>query len=341
MNGPAGTLVCGVNWLGDACMALPALTRYRAAHPGERIIVLTKRAMQPFWRLVPAVDELLTLDPRVDGLLAVRRALRADPCTRAIILPNSWRAALAPWVAGVPERIGAHRGLRDILLTRRIDHPAMRDPGAHQQLEYEALFELPPAANAPSGPLLTIPPEAQAAVARLLPEGAAPWVGMVPGAARGPSKQWPLERFADVARQLLAADGVRVCLLGTGREAALCARIAGATPGALNMAGRTPLAELVAILGRCACVVSNDSGGMHLAAVCGTPVAAVFGLTDPAKTGPIGSGHRILMAPGLPRGRDIGRRSAAAAEALAAVPAEAVVEAVRALLGRRTEMAFG
>ena len=339
MSASPATLVCAVNWLGDGCMALPALARYRAAHPGERIVVLAKPKQHAFWRLVPSVDAVLPLTPGLGGLLAVRHALAAEPCARAIVLPNSWRAALAPWLARVPERIGARRGLRGLLLTRRVDAPAMHDPGAHQQLEYEALFGNAPDAPAPPGPLLAIPPAAQVAAERLLPEGAAPWVGLLPGAARGPSKQWPVERFAEVAHQLRVTDGVRVCLLGTGREASLCARIAGATGDALNLAGRTPLAELAAILARCACVLSNDSGGMHLAAVCGTPVAAIFGLTDPAKTGPVGSGHRILMAPGYTRGRDIGRRSAAAAEALAAVPAEAALEAVRALLGRRVEVA--
>lgn len=320
-------------------MALPALTRYRMAHPDQRIIVLAKPNMHAFWRLVPAVDELQALNPGLNGLMAVRRALASKPCDRAIILPNSWRSALAPWLAGIPVRIGAGRGLRDLLLTHAIEAPAMRDPAIHQQCEYEALFGIEPEAEALPPSLLTIPPESENKVKKLLEPGNAPWVGMLPGAARGPAKQWPPERFAEVARHLQTHDGVRICLLGTEAESGLCAGIAESAGGGLNLAGRTPLAELAAVLSRCACVISNDSGGMHLAAICGTPVVAIFGLTDPAKTGPCGSGHRILMAPGVSRSRDIRRCSKAAQHALEAVTSEAAIEAIRGILGQRAEIA--
>lgn len=338
------TLIVSVNWLGDCCMALPALQAWRAAHPGEWLAVLTKPGLRTFWAMAPVADDVCLLDPGPSGLWAARRRLRAVRFDEAIVLPNSWRAALAPWLAGIPRRTGVSRGARDRLLTRIVPDAIQRDVARHQMWEYAALLgvrePMIDAAGTVAGRLLVPAPESCRRMAGLLPEGGA-WVGMLPGAARGPAKQWPAERFIETGRRLVRDAGVHVAVLGTAGEAGVCGAVAtGIGKAAVNLAGRTPLPELAAALGRCSCVVCNDSGGMHLAAVMGTPVVAVYGVTDPAKTGPVGRGHRIVSAPDVARSRDVERDSVRARAALEAVPADAVADAALAVLGVRTEFAY-
>ena len=97
------------------------------------------------------------------------------------------------------------------------------------------------------------------------------------------------------------------------------------------MHGKTSLAELASVLSGCAAALSNDSGGMHLATAAGTPVAAVFGLTDPAKTGPLGNAA-VVAAEGVRHSRAIPRESAAATAALRSVRPARVLAALEKLL---------
>ena len=154
-------------------------------------------------------------------------------------------------------------------------------------------------------------------------------LGVIPGAARGSSKQWPPARFVETVRRVRAAEACRVAVFGTGAEHDLCDGIVRAleTP-ALNLAGQTDLATLAAGLARCDVVLSNDCGGMHLAAAVGTRVVAVFGVTDPRRTGPLGGGHRIIAAEGVRPDRDVPRESIAATAALRSITSEQVGGAV-------------
>ena len=105
----------------------------------------------------------------------------------------------------------------------------------------------------------------------------------------------------------------------------------------MSLGGQTSIAELVSLLGNCRLAVTNDSGGMHLAAASGTPVVAVFGITDPATTGPLGKGHQIIRADGAAASRDVPRDSAKAREALASIRPETVLEAAELALSEATE----
>ncbi len=116
-------------------------------------------------------------------------------------------------------------------------------------------------------------------------------------ASRWTTKTWPAANFAAVARHLQQSRRVTVTLLGAPEDEACCAGIAAALDGPChNLAGRTPLAETGAILGRADLLLANDSGPVHMAAAVGTPALVLFGPTDPARTGPFGSGHRVVQS---------------------------------------------
>jgi heptosyltransferase-2 len=120
------------------------------------------------------------------------------------------------------------------------------------------------------------------------------WV-FAPGAEYGPAKCWPAGHYAALARALHAGSGQPVLLLGSPKEAALCEGIAHEAAGACRvLAGRTSLAEAMALIAAARGVVSNDSGLMHVAAAFGVPQAALFGSTSPEHTPPLNPRARVL-----------------------------------------------
>ncbi len=117
--------------------------------------------------------------------------------------------------------------------------------------------------------------------------------------SRWPSKNWPPEHFAALARLLLRDPRLRLSLLGGAADEAVCARIAEGLDETrvANLAGRLSLVELGGWLRSMDLLIANDSGPVHMAAAVGTPTLVLFGPTDAARTGPYGPGHRIIRAP--------------------------------------------
>ena len=117
------------------------------------------------------------------------------------------------------------------------------------------------------------------------------WV-LVPGAEYGPAKRWPAAHFATLAEQLVAQHQMPVLLLGSGKDADVCAQIASsvnaAHPGTCHdLAGRTSLQDAIALVAKARAMVSNDSGLMHVAAALGVPQVAIFGSSSPLHTPPL------------------------------------------------------
>jgi heptosyltransferase-2 len=328
---PETRLIVLPTWLGDNAMALPAVQALRRQRPDDRIVLLAKSGLAPLWALAAASDESVTLRFGLGGTLATAAAVRACRCAAAYLLPNSIRSALAPWLAGVPRRIGRSGHCRRLLLTGIVPPPADIPP-PHQSLEYADILGVDRDACRAEPPHLRFPQELTLRVAAILGvTGGIPFPGgiaLLPGAARGPSKRWPAERFAAVGRELAARTGRLIYVLGGKSERELCAAVAtGIGSAARDLSGRTALDELACLLASCAVAVTNDSGGMHLAAVAGTRVVAIFGLTDPRRTGPLGGGHALILDEGLARDRAIARDSAAAERALLAIQPDRVIAA--------------
>ena len=135
-----------------------------------------------------------------------------------------------------------------------------------------------------------------------------------------------------VAARLARERGCVVLALGGPDDVPAGVAVAGAAGDRGRiLAGRTGLEEWAAVLARCSLAVSNDSGGMHLAAAVGTPGVAIFGRTDPDRTGPLGGRCTVVQSPG-DRNRDVGRADAEAVRRLDAVRADKVMEACLARL---------
>ena len=324
-------LIVSPNWLGDVVMALPAVRRLLRERPGLRPTVLAKPAVAPLWGFVEGVGDVVRLERGTRATFAMGRALRTRRFAEALILPTSFRSALIPWLARIPRRRGTAFHARWALVNDRVRFT----PG--ERAMHQSREDLKILCGDTDGDLADTgfhPPRDRELLRRLgVPEGDGPLVGLVPGAARGVSKRWP--HFSEAARGLAAArPGARFVVCGARAEAEVCADVARALgAAAADVAGRTSLPEFASVLTQCDCVLCNDSGGMHLASAAGVPVVAVFGRTDPAKTGPIGPRATLVRAEGVTVSRAISRDDPEAVAALASIAPECVVAACLAALG--------
>ncbi|MBL8703659.1 MAG: lipopolysaccharide heptosyltransferase II [Rhodospirillales bacterium] len=283
----AGTLVIGPAWIGDMVLAHSLFQRLKADAPERRLAVAAPPWTLPLLRFMPEVDEAIAL-PFGHGELEllerrrIGRNLARAGFDRAILLPNSLKSALVPWFAGIPTRIGYAGEGRSVLLTdaRRLDKAAL--PRTVDR--FVALAGDGP----PAPPRLSLPPgAADGALAALgLQRPAGRLLALCPGAEYGEAKRWPAAYFAEVARTHLAKGG-QAWLFGGPGDRAIAQEVADAAPGAVVLAGRTDLAQAVALLSLADAVVTNDSGLMHVAAALGRRVVAIYGSSSPDMTPPL------------------------------------------------------
>jgi len=334
---PERILVRGVNWLGDVVMTTPALLRLRERFPQAHIALLVPEKLHDLWLDHPAVNEIIPFAPG-EGLFSVSRKLRAGSFDLGLVLPNSPRSALEVRLSGIPRRVGYAGPCRNWLLTQPIpprpggvpmrkrpageirrlisssttatpyaSHATHQSP-AHHIHQYLHLAATLGASPEPLAPHLFITPEAVEAVKKKfeLAGTGQPTFGLNPGAEYGPAKRWPSERFVAAAVELQRRTNCRWLLFGGHADAGLARQIstqitqhATRSADALNLAGKTSLRELMALLKLCRVLLTNDSGPMHVAAALGTPVVVPFGSTSPELTGPGMPGdprHRLLKS---------------------------------------------
>ena len=319
-------LVISPGWIGDAIMSMPALQQFQAAYPATVMTILAKPNLLPLWGMYSPPHRQLA----ITGNWQTTAAIMHGHFAGVFIFPNSVRSALLPWLAAVPERVGLSGHWRRWLLTKVAAAP-VEATHHHQVWEYAAILGVEALQRPPLEMPVTARRQAEQRVAGL----ARPLIGVLPGAARGPAKRWPAEHFAAAAQALQIQTGGSVLVMGGTGDAESCAEVArGAGKDVLNMAGATSLTEWAALLALCAVVLCNDSGGMHLAAAVGAPVVAVFGLTDPARTGPRSARSRVLQH-SCDQDRAVPRDSRRAIAALQAVTTAEVLEAALELLQER------
>jgi lipopolysaccharide heptosyltransferase II len=278
------------NWLGDTVMAVPALRALRSALPASRIVL----AGPWVGMLVDhgLADVLVTYPRTWTGRLRTADSVRRFGGHTAVLLPNSFESAVAAMYWGAERRAGFQAGAREWLLTDCIPLPS---PRLHQIDEYLLLTQLVGAPAIGREPRLSPPgPESEARreVQKLLgdvgatPRGGGRLVGVHLGAAYGPAKVWPLPRLREFCAAMRASGDIAL-LLGTATDARLASEVAEAGP-VPSLVGRDRPDLLPGLLTELDVLVSGDTGVAHLAAALGTPVAALFGPTDPAVTAPRG-----------------------------------------------------
>jgi len=284
-------LVVAPNWLGDCVMALPVLRAIRRAHPDDPLAILAKPGPAALFQAEGSADSVVYRS----GLLGDARKLRESGYSEAWLLPNSFRSALAPWLAGIPERIGYDTDRRGALLTHRVQR---QPPREHQLRDYDALLRSRAIEPDREAPRLPVTAKALDRAAPAL-DGAGldrdgPLALLAPGAAFGWTKRWPPESYGALGDLLVERGLGCAVVIGPGEES-LGAGAAASARSRLPVLGPDldPL-ELVALFSCARVVVGNDSGPVHLAAAAGVPVVVLFGPTDPGRTAPTGAPARVL-----------------------------------------------
>ena len=286
------SLVIAPQWIGDAVMTEPLLARLAAR--GERLSVAALPWVAPVYRAMPQVSEVIEL-PFAHGRLdwSGRKRIADELHGRfdaAYVLPNSMKAALIPFLARIPRRVGYHGEGRYGVLNERLPNPEGRPP---MVAFYSALAG--DSESLDERPRLQLSDAALAAVTDAADVRRGRYWAFAPGAEYGPAKCWPASHYAELARSLHAAHGWPVLLLGSSKEVALCESIADSAPLACRvLAGKTSLHDAMALIAAARGVVSNDSGLMHVAAAFGVPQVAVFGSTSPEHTPPLNARARVL-----------------------------------------------
>ncbi|MCE9519025.1 MAG: lipopolysaccharide heptosyltransferase II, partial [Verrucomicrobia bacterium] len=280
-------LVRSPNWLGDACMALPAVRALKKGRSDLKLTVLTPAKLGDLWKMIPEVDGVILKDAK-EGTGSVARKIRAAAAfDAAILFTNSVRSALEIWRAGVPRIVGYRGKLRSWLVNQFIREPSGDQPPLHHARRYLRIAECCGAKT--DDPLLFATPAPL--------NSASIQIGICAGAEYGPAKRWPLERFAEVATRLSAQmPEIEWVLVGAPGEKEMGVKLSALLARArhVNLVGKTSLTELIAGLQRCRLLLTNDTGTMHLAAALGVPTVSIFGSTEPILTGPLGGNHRVV-----------------------------------------------
>ena len=277
-------LVVAPNWIGDALMAQPLFARLHEKLPGLELDVLAPQWIAAVARRMPEVREVIPA-PFRHGALELRsrwkigRELRARGYDQAIVLPNTWKAALVPFFADIPLRSGyvgeSRYGLLNLLYRKN----------GGSMLEHYARLSEPPGSKLkqplPAPHLRVAPQEIAAAKRRFAIAGE--YAVLCPGAEYGPAKRWPY--FGELAKRL----DLPVVLLGSANDRPAAEGIPGR-----NLVGATTLDDAIALIAGARFVVSNDSGLMHIAAALGRPQVALFGSSSPRHTPPASDAARVL-----------------------------------------------
>jgi len=281
------------NWLGDLLMARPFLHALRASCGDAELWAIGTPASRLLDR-----EQLWHRWIGLDAAVSMRDAhspFEGLPFDAGVALPPSFSSAWMLWRLGVARRIGFASDGRSWLLTHAVRRPARGE--RHLSEEYLSLGESLAIGRVELPLLLPGDEDRAQASARLRRLGIerAPLAVLGPGAAYGPAKRWPAERFAALGRRLIAR-GHRLLLAGAAEDRDAADAIATVIgEGAHTVAGETSLSEQLALCAAARLTITNDSGLAHLAAAAGAATVVIFGSTSSAWTSPLGPRARVVQ----------------------------------------------
>ncbi len=283
-------LVIQTAFLGDVILTLPLLRMLRVLDGVRSLAVLTTPTGAEFMRTQDAVDRIIIYDKRgadagFRGFMRTVSDLRRCGFAHAVVPHRSFRSALMPLLALVPDRVGFDESGGRLFLTKRVRYRSR----AHEIERLAALAEACGAPAADAGPVFSVvvPASGLSEVSEALrSRGVEEGGGLVVAApgSRWATKRWDPARFGGSLRELSREFSLTPVVTGArGEEDVGAATAAAAGPDAVDLTGALSMGGWIALLGRADLAVSNDSAAAHVAAGTGTPVVAVFGPTVPAQ----------------------------------------------------------
>jgi 3-deoxy-D-manno-octulosonic-acid transferase/heptosyltransferase-1 len=307
-------LIVKLSAIGDVIHTLPALNAIRRQYPQAQIT----------WVVEAAAAELIIGHPALNRVIVSRRKqwikqlkgpqwktalreitafiqqLRDTRYDVVIDFHALLKSALLVFLARGHRKIGFGKGMQHmehsyLVLNERVAPVDMEIHALTRQLmlieaigvhSREVVYDIPISADDER--------QVKALLAAHGMNAARPLLAINP-VALWDTKLWFNDRFSDLADRLISIHGVEIVFTGAKADVPVIEEIrAMMTKSAANLAGKTSLKMLAAIYRKAVCVVSTDTGPMHLAAAVGTPVAAIFGPTAPWRTGPFGAGHQVI-----------------------------------------------
>ncbi len=315
--------------LGDVVQALPALTALRKSFPQAKISWLIRPEFAPLIQNHPHLSETIIFDRKSLGrawysphafasMLQLIRKLRQSRFDAVVDLQGLFRTASLARLSGCKKRFGPAnaREFGSVFYTRKVS----QDQNCTHVVDfYLKIVKALGASDIKPEFVLPLDQPSADSVKRKLEHhniNFGEYAVFVPGSLH-PSKQWPIERFAELANKISGPQAGEVSLkvdkfkipiiaIGTGSEKGLIEKLTGlAKVPIINFTGRTNLSELVALLKYAKIVVSNDTGPGHIAAVLGTPLVMMFSWSNPARIAPYGRAECMVAKEPYGRGTQI------------------------------------
>jgi heptosyltransferase-2 len=302
-------VVRGTNWVGDSVMTLPALRALRRVLPQAEITLVVRPSAKGIFADVDFIDHLLIYDRRnAFSIPAQIKAWRQRQFDLAVLFQNAFEAALIPFLAGVPLRLGYATESRQALLTHPLALPDWRS-SRHEVFYYlylitaleQLLFGRSEICEAVPDASLQISEARKTEAENLLRaygvrEGE-PVIALCPGSINSRAKRWPTEAYAALADRLIDSHR-QVLLIGSADEAEVTREVTRRMQQhPIVLTGKTSLDQITAVLSLVDLVVTNDTGPAHIAAALGRPTLVIFGPTNPLTTRPFAPEAEILRHP--------------------------------------------
>ncbi|QIZ78350.1 lipopolysaccharide heptosyltransferase II [Ferrimonas lipolytica] len=302
-------LVVGPAWIGDMVMAHSLLRRIKQDDPAAIIDVLAPTFSLPVVRRMAEVNEVIDLpfkhgDFDLKGRRQLGQQLKRNGYDKALILPRALKAAVAPFFAGIPTRVGFSGELRSWMLTDARKRKPREIDGKIVDMTVKRFISLGLSRSDAEQPFEILNPELQLneanrdqALAKLGLTLDKPVVCICPGAEYGPAKQWPMTSHQALAEQLVE-QGYQVWVIGSPKEATAGDEIAVSGHADIhNLCGKTALVDTVDLFGAATAVVSHDSGLMHVAAATGAKTIGIYGSSSPEFTPPLSDNSVVVSQP--------------------------------------------
>ena len=315
---PRRILIIKPSALGDIALALPALASLRKSFPDAHIAWFIRPEFAPLLEENKNLDEIIIFDRKLLGkwwlrpkafvaLLHLIRKLRAEKFDLVIDFQGLFRTALFAWFTGCKKRVGmqAAREFASNFYTQKIPQDS---DSIHVIDYYQKIAAAAGAVTISDDYNLAPSPQAVESVNALLADrnlAGRKYAVLVPGSAHA-NKCWPEENFAQLAEKIASQFNLDIVAVGTTDEKTITENINSlANVPIIDMAGKTDIPQLIALLNGAQIVISNDTGPGHIAVALGIHIVMIFGLTNPARIGPYKKPHAIAAVDSYDRSHEI------------------------------------
>ncbi|HZN06360.1 MAG TPA: lipopolysaccharide heptosyltransferase II [Pyrinomonadaceae bacterium] len=302
-------VVRGTNWVGDSIMTIPALRALRRILPDASITLAVRPGAKGIFSEVDFIDDVLVYDRRnAFSVFGQVREWKKREFDLAVLFQNAFEAALIPFLAGVPVRLGYATESRQAMLTHPLPLPDWRST-KHEVFYYlylitaleQMLFRTSTVCEGDPDVSLSITESRKSEASELLRSHGVSEeksvVAICPGSINSRAKRWPAEAYAALADRLIE-DRRNVVLIGSKDEIDVTNEVAQRMRHRpVVLTGTTTLDQITAVLGLVDLVVTNDTGPAHIAAALGCPTIVIFGPTNPLTTRPFSPKAEIIRHP--------------------------------------------